>query len=1120
MRLFVSPLLAWFLSFLSASAWSQSSEDFFEAEIRPLLAEHCWNCHGSETQWNGLRLDSIDAIMRGGDSGAALVPGNPDASLLYRAVLRNQGLEMPPEDPLSERQVQAIRIWIESGAAWPANSEAIKADDHGWKGHWAFQPVQPCSPPPVSDPSWCRNEIDRFILSKLDSLGLRPSTEADRRTLIRRATIDATGLPPTFDEVQQFLQDEHPDAYVKMIDRLLASPRFGEQHGRSWLDIARYSDTKGYVYAREERHFVHASEYRDWVIESFNQDLPYDQFIRLQLAADQWGSTPQSLRAMGFLTLGRRFLGVKHEIIDDRIDLVGRGLMGLTIGCARCHDHKYDPIPTTDYYALYGVLNNCTERQVELEEPSAHSDVETEFQKELSARKRALEEKLASSRQAASDRVRKRLADYLYAQTELSNYPAEGFDVILSAEDITPAFVRRWNTFLLARSDLGHPIWGPWTRCVAMVGEPRRDELRQVADQIANDSRYHPWVQELFREPPSSLKDIAERYGRLLNSIDEERKRIMSIPSSEWKLGEQDWLAASEPFSEVIEGNDSPCNVPDEEIVDIESFFDSNSCTELWRLQGEIDRWRLSAPDQSPLAVGLFDRRQIAEQRVFKRGNPANKGSLVERRFLSLFPEELAKPFEHGSGRLELAARIADSNNPLTARVCVNRIWQHYFGRGLVNTSSDFGLRAEPPSHPELLDWLAKRLVEEHWSIKSIHKLILQSATYRQASQTEANDDRVVDAQRIDADNRYLWRMQPRRLRFEELRDSMLHVSSGLSETRTPRSLDMFATDDSNRSRSVYGFIDRQFMPTILRVFDFANPDLHVSKRSETFIPQQSLYFLNHPFAANRAREIEACISDTLPPKIDPRDFVRVLYERVLQRRPDKNELHAAMQFLDHSDQPPVQLTPESAVAWQYGIGEYDENTRLVKNFTPLPYFSGQAWQGGPMWPDKKFGWAQLTALGGHPGNDRSHACIRRWTAPREMTIQIQSNAIHEHSVGDGVRCRIISSRSGCLSEELVHARQSALNIDNYAVKQGETIDFYVDILSELNTDQFLWSSKILQVDNIDLAAGPPVVPSELSQPQTWDAAKDFAGPAPRYLSRAAQLAQILLMTNEFWFRD
>src|SRR6185437_15972788 len=449
------------LAFLcSAALGADEGLDFFESNVRPLLVEHCQKCHGPKKQEAGLRLDTRQAALEGGDSGPALAPGKPDESLLIAAVRYVGEVQMPPSGKLKDRQIAALAEWVRLGAPWPASPPPAHENLAEVQGrHWAFQPISRPAPPTVQNVAWEQTPIDRFVLAKLEAAGLAPSPPADRRTLIRRATIDVTGLPPTPEEVEAFVNDPAADAYARLINRLLDSPHYGEQWARHWLDVARYSDTKGYVYAREQRFWVHAPAYRDWVVQAFNRDLPYDQFLLLQIAADQAAPDDAgATEAMGFLTLGRRFLGVTHDIIDDRIDVVTRGTMGLTVACARCHDHKYDPIPTSDYYSLYGVFLNSTERLAPAAEPAARGEAYAAFENELNKRQQKLRGAMLAKRNDAAERVRQRVTDYLVAQTELAKYPEEGFDQILTPSDIIPTFVRRWEAWLALADREADPV--------------------------------------------------------------------------------------------------------------------------------------------------------------------------------------------------------------------------------------------------------------------------------------------------------------------------------------------------------------------------------------------------------------------------------------------------------------------------------------------------------------------------------------------------------------------------------------------------------------------------------------------------------------------------------------
>jgi len=979
--------------------------------------------------------------------------------------------------------------------------------------HWAFHPPGDVAPPAVQGTRWVKTDIDRFILAKLEANRMVPAPPADARSLIRRMSFDLTGLPPTMEEVENFARAaarNRVDAIARLIDRLLASPRYGERWGRHWLDVARYSDTKGYVYAREERRFVHAPAYRDWVIRAFNDDLPFDRFLLLQIAADQLvpAGSPD-LVAMGFITGGRRFLGVTHDIVDDRIDVVTRGTMALTVACARCHDHKYDPIPTTDYYSFYGVFHGADERLVPL---AASED------KELADKRRKFADKLSQRRDEANARLRSRVGDYLAAQLELNNYPEEGFDQLLSAEDLIPFSVRRWRDFLHQTRAEPHSIFAPWHALVALKDVPDAEFEKAASVALApvlDRTNLNRLVRLEFSKPIMSLREAANRYGAMFGAVNDQWKNMIA-DASKTKSPQPERLddPAVEELRRFLYDPDAPTVVPDTGIVNTEYYFPTTVCEELWKLQGDVDRRLIALGTHAALV--LTDRAPEPNPRVFNRGRASHPGEEVPRQFLEVISGPKREPFQQGSGRLELARAIANADNPLTARVMVNRIWQHHFGSGLVKTPSDFGLRAELPSHPELLDWLARRFVAEGWSVKAMHRLIMSSAVYQQSSvisesvisesvekkgtnvktRTGARSaDSVVGK---DPDNRLLAHFPVRRLDFEALRDAMLAVSGELDLTMGGKPVELL--EAGNKRRTVYAFVDRQFLPGTFRTFDFANPDIHVAVRHETTVPQQALFFLNGPFAANCAKALAKRFSDK-PPK----ERVQQLHHALYQRPATKSEVAAALRFITaaETDQAPTP-SPVRETQWRYGYGEYDETTKRLKSFTALSHFTGTSWQAAASFPGGEPGWAQLTAEGGHPGNTRAYACIRRWVAPRDATVNIAGTLKHEPEQGDGVRAFIVSSRLGELKSANVHKSTADMSVTNVMVEAGDTLDFVVDIGGTLSYDQFLWA---------------PVITTEDAK---WDAHAEFTGPTPppQLLTAWEQYAQVLLLANEFAFVD
>lgn len=907
-------------------------------------------------------------------------------------------------------------------------------------------------------------------------------------------SFDLTGLPPTELEVRRFaesVRENRAAAVLQLIERLLSSPRYGEFWGRHWLDVARYSDTKGYVYGREEPRFIHAPWYRAWVIRAFNHDLPYDRFLMLQLAADQVPSAdPSDLPAMGFVTGGRRFLGVTHDIIDDRIDVVTRATLGLTVACARCHDHKYDPIPTRDYYSLYGVFHGADDAMVSL----GKSDDKDLVEKQLKFR-----EKLVQHLQTVNAALRAKIGDYLAVQLDLNKYPEEGFDELLTPGEVIPSSVRRWRDFLRTSESQTHPIFAPWN-VLAPLKLFAEGEFSTAAAQalapVLQQPRLNSWVRAQFSTPIRSAPEAARRYAAVFKEVEDAWNALVK-DAAQKKLPAPQHLAdpAAEELRQFLYDPQGPSVVPDTGMVNTEFFFPTPVCEELWKLQGEVDRRWIALG--VPAARVLKDRQQEPNPRVFVRGRASRLGEEVPRQFIEVLSPSGREPFRYGSGRLELARAIVDPENPLTARVMVNRIWQHHFGSGLVKTPSDFGLRSEPPSHPALLDWLARRFIAEGWSVKAIHRLILGSSVYQQA-RPHSTSRGLTRTSTSDPENRMLAHASPRRLNFEQLRDSMLAVSGQLDLSMGTDSPPLL--DAGNKRRTVYSFVDRQFLLGTFRTFDFANPDLHVAVRHETTVPQQALFYLNGKFAAQCARALMTRVAGEAAP-----ERVQALHRLVYQRSATSQEAAAGLQFIRNAEvEQPEPADRSRGTAWRYGFGAVDTVAGRVQAFTPLPHFTGTAWQGAVAFPGGTSGWALLDGLGGHPGNTPSLACIRRWIAPIDATVKISGILKHDPAEGDGVRGWIISSRQGILKQATVHKGQADMAVAEVAVRAGDTIDFVVDIGGTLSHDQFLWAP-LLTVGG-----------------DKWNAQSDFGGPGsgPSLLEPWAQYSQVLLLANEFSFLD
>jgi len=1085
--------------------------EFFEKRIRPLLADHCYKCHSAESEKlkGGLRLDTKSGLLQGGETGPALIPGDPDSSLLIKAVRwESEKLQMPPKTKLSPAQIADLEAWVRLGAPDPrsdAPAPATSEIQEKARHHWAFQAPKAAPVPAVKNESWAKTSLDRFILAKLEATGLAPAPAADRRSLLRRVSYDLTGLPPTIEQVEEFERDHSPGAYDRFVSRLLDSPRYGERWARHWLDVARFADTKGYVYTdREESRFVHSHVYRDWVIHAFNTDLPYNEFLLQQIAGDQYPraegpASPQA--ATGFLTVGRRFLGVTHDIIDDRIDVLAKATQALTVSCARCHDHKFDPIPIGDYYSLYGVFNGSTERTVSLENhPRATKEYE-EFKQGHDERVGKLQASFEKRKSELLAKVRLKTPEYLLAVLEADQLPTDDHYEIRGPDDLNPTIARQWQAYLFQAAKEFHPVWSPWTEFAKLPKPLFAEKSPAVWEELkrARGSELNSLVRESFEAKlPSSMEAVARRYGELLSAVHQKQ------------LASQIISAGEKPLAAILDGPESPITVPAGSVWDIEWFFHEGARVEFGKLQSEIDRWIIQSPGSPRFSVLLEDKPVQRNPRVFRRGNPASKGDEVPRQYLSLIEGSRRQPFAQGSGRLELARAIASPDNPLTARVMVNRVWAHHFGEGLVESVNDFGLRSQPPSHPELLDWLARYFVENGWSVKKLQRLILASNAYQQSSAAEN-----PQAELKDPENRLLWRMNRRRLDFEELRDSLLRASGELAEKTGGKPVPLYAGPLAP-VRSIYGYVDRQFLPGVYRVFDFPNPDLPSGPRSLTTVPQQALYLMNSPFLVERARSLAGRTAPASSLNSSPDARVAALYRAALQRDPTPPELELSRGFIAAAEaipapEPPPPPPPSD---WSYGFAQWLAAERGLTNFTPLPYFSGSAWQGGPDWPDAALGWARLTAEGGHAGNDLQHAAVRRWTSPIDGHISITATLEHKPAAGDGIHAALVSSRHGILGEWNLLTLSAKTDFDRIPVKKGDTFDFAVDIRGGLNNDEFLWAPAIKWLADTATAAG---------QKAEWNAKTEFNGPAPAPpvpLQPWESLAQALLLSNEFVFVD
>jgi len=737
--------------------------EFFEARVRPVLAMQCLECHGAEKHKGGLRLDERDAMLRGGESGRVVVPGKPEESPLIEAIRHQGDVHMPPKRKLTDEDIMALTEWVKRGAIWPetrliartrsstagmpTTADAVITGDplkELDRTFWSFQPVRDFAPPVVCDSAWSCSPIDRFILAQLDKNGLGPAPPADKATLIRRASFDLTGLPPSPDEIDVFLRDGAPDAFEKLVERLLASPHYGERWGRYWLDLARYGEDQAHSF--QPRLYPGGFRYRDWLVHALNRDLPYDRFVLEQIAGDLIDGPERldRLAALGFFACGPVYYGDARKLdqYSDRIDTLTRSFLGLTVACARCHDHKYDPIPTSDYYALAGV----------------------------------------------------------FASTE-------------------------------------------------------------------------------YVEIPAAPQDQVDAYNKAQAAIQSQEKAIAAFLLAEAKKLKQ--------------------KATDDQLKRVERLLPAEPRKKLAGLKAELEVLKKKAPAKYPVIHALAEAPKPTDMPVLVRGNPETPGPKVPRRFLSVLGGDRTS-FHHGSGRLELARAIACADNPLTARVLVNRIWQHHFGRGLVATTGNFGALGERPSHPELLDWLARRFVASGWSQKSLHREIMLSAVYEQSSRFDS------EGLAKDPGNSLLWRMNRRRLDVEAWRDAMLAVAGRLDPVLGGPSIDLDAA--SNQRRTFYAAISRHDLAWMLRLFDFPDPNISSGDRAFTTVPLQQLFVLNSEFMITSAKAVAARLhTDALTSRMSgDGSRIRQAYRLIFGRAPSERELKLGLAYLSSPESGPT----------------------------------------------------------------------------------------------------------------------------------------------------------------------------------------------------------------------
>ena len=884
----ISTLFALLLLPAAVRAAEPVDNEYFERKVRPILVANCVSCHGPKKQKGELRLDARAGFVAGGQTGALVKAGEPDKSLIIQVVRYDGDIKMPQKGKLPDAEIETLTEWVKGGAPWPEDGATAKKtgdtfDLHARaKAHWSFQPVKRPAPPDA------RNPIDGFLLAKLRGKGLAFAPPAEKRVLLRRVYFDLIGLPPTAEEIARFLEDDSPDAFEKEVDRLLASPHYGERWGRHWLDLVRYAETQGHEFDYE---IPDAWRYRDYVVRAFNADMPFNELLTEHVAGDLLAKprrnpadgTNESLVATGFWWLGE----AKHSPVDSRaeyadkidnqIDVFGKAVLGLTVACARCHDHKFDAISTKDYYSLFSVLASSRYNRADIDDPAPTVKLLDEL-------KRVRGELPQDPPVPNSDWRSKANAFELFGDRWRSRWDACG---LAFRPETGEGFPHSGREVRMLEGSLRSPTFTIDKPYLAIRVAGRDGQARVILNGL-----------QLIKEPI---------YGGLAKPVNHgEELRWVVFDLAMWKgqpaylellddgpgfvAIREAWFAESPPPADAVERIALPKPVPD-----LES--------------------KISSPRRAP---SMRDGTGI-DERVFVRGSHKILGAHAPRGFLEAF----GKPSftSVGSGRVELARQLTDPANPLVARVLVNRLWKHHFGEGIVRSPDDFGLQGQPPTHPDLLDWLASEFVKT-WSVKRMHRMMVLSTAYRQASR--AMPEQAAITATADPQNKLLHRQNVRRLEAEAIRDAMLAVSGRLdrrlegpsvlphlNENQEGRGRPASGPLDGNGRRSIYLAVRRNFLNPMFTAFDYPTPLTTIGRRTVSNVPAQALVMLNNPFVLQQA---ELWAKRELAAGATTAGQVGAMYEAAFARQPTREELAAAQEFV--AEQAAGYGKPDHSRAW------------------------------------------------------------------------------------------------------------------------------------------------------------------------------------------------------------
>ncbi len=926
LRLCAAAFLATALAMAQSMAPQAAAQiDYFEKNVRPVFVKNCQMCHNAKARTSQLDLTSAAGFWAGGASGPIFSKEHPEDSRLLKAIGYEESLKMPPMGKLKPEDIASITEWVKIGAPWPGTDQTNAVQSPAkpplvftaeQKSFWAFQPPKDPRPPPVKDTAWVRNAIDQFVLARLEEKGLKPAQPAGKATLLRRATFDLTGLPPTPEQMRDFLNDKSPEAFQKVIDRLLASPQYGERWGRHWLDVARYADSTG---NDEDHRYPYAWRYRDYVIESFNHDLPYNRFIREQVAGDLLpGPNPDTpnrrgIVATGFLALGAKALAqtdkkkMLYDVYDEQVDVTSRAFLGLTVACARCHNHKFDPILAKDYYALVSMFastkdfarddSNVAQLLYVPLVPKQQYAIYKEHQDRMEALRTAIEA-IDSKEQVRFVRQQGQ---------QLSAYMLAARSVYIDGKSMTDA---------VAAAHLDEPVLKAWVR------------------YLKEGSKAHPQLADWDNSSPEHLSETGAAY----------QKRFQ-VRFDEWAVGLEKWQAdvqaavASktkppekphfEPgkdqfFYEIFQTG--PFSFQDNEedekpvkVREIEHILSAGAKDQIAEIQSQLADMKAAAPPDPDMACAVVEGQSV-DQKVFVRGDYNNPGEDAPKAFPTILARPTDSPIKTASGRLELATWLATPDNPLPARVMVNRLWGWHFGDGLVRTPDNFGKMGDRPANPDLLDYLAHRFVDGGWSVKYMQRLIMLSNTYQMASDT---DDHTAEA---DPENRLMTRFNRQRLEVEEIRDGVLALDGSLDPamggtlqkgtgTDSENSADRLSLDPLKLTRrTVYLPLRRANLPTLLNLFDFGDATTVNGRRTITNVAPQALFAMNSEFGFEHSRKLAELL--LAMPDTSAGRRIEAAYLRILNRPPSSEEVDGALTYIQKYETKYGKEKPERE-AWQ-----------------------------------------------------------------------------------------------------------------------------------------------------------------------------------------------------------